>query len=100
MNKHSMPIWTTVAMLLAGPALADHCAPNIADAQTAIGSVTNIAPNVLGAATALLPSALAACRQEEAQLAAADVDSPMLAPGYVSVGQSMLINVTALLNDQ
>ena len=30
MNKFSIPIWTTVALLLAGPALADHCAPNIA----------------------------------------------------------------------
>ena len=97
MNKFSIPIWTTVALLLAGPALADHCAPNIAAAQTALDNAAKVEPNVLDAVTALLPAALESCRLEEAHLTTAEFDSPMLAADYVSVGQSMLINVTALL---
>jgi hypothetical protein len=98
MNKLSLYLWPVAAMLLASPALADHCAANAAEAQNAVNYATYIEPNVLDAATALFDDALEACRLEEEQLATAEFGSPMLEPDYVSVGQSMLINVTALVS--
>ena len=98
MNKLSLYLWPVVAMLLAGPALADHCAADAAEAQNAVNYAAYIEPNVLNAVTALFDDALEACRLEEEQLATAEFGSPMLEPGYVSVGQSMLINVTALVS--
>ncbi|MCO6056561.1 hypothetical protein NG726_07710 [Pseudomonas sp. MOB-449] len=98
MNRCSILAWTTLALLLAGPALANHCDSNYTTVQMALDNAANIEPNALEAAAALLPSALAACRQEEAQLASASADSTMLATDYVSLGQSMLINITDLLS--
>lgn len=100
MNKLSLHVWPVVAMLLAGPALADHCATNFAEAQAAIDRAYSVAPNVQDAVAALLPAALEACHQEEEQLASAEFGSPMLEPDYLSVGQSMLINITALVGGQ
>ncbi len=98
MNKFSLHAWAVVALLLAGPALANHCDANYADAQAAIDNAYSLEPNVEDAVAALLPAAIEACRLEEEQLASAEFGSPMLEPDYVSVGQSMLINVTALVS--
>ncbi|WP_324731888.1 hypothetical protein [Pseudomonas paeninsulae] len=100
MNTYCIATWTTLAMLLAGPALANHCGPQLAEAQSALNSRDSVEVNVLDAVSALLPTASQACQQEEAQLASAEPGSPMLEPGYISVGQSMLINVSALLSGQ
>ncbi|MDP3847493.1 MAG: hypothetical protein Q8R10_13835 [Pseudomonas sp.] len=100
MNKYSIAAWTTLALLLAGPALANHCAANFADTQSAIDHANNVEANALGAATVLLPAALEACQLEELQLANAEFDSPTREPGYVSVGQSILINITELLGNR
>lgn len=97
MNKLSSYAWTIVAMLLAGPALADHCDANLDDAQAAIDNAYVLEPNVEDAVAALLPAAIEACLLEEETLASAEPGSLMLEPDYVSVGQSMLINVTALV---
>jgi hypothetical protein len=97
MKKYSITAWTTLALLLAGPALANHCDADFADAQMAVDRASNVETNAVDAAAALIPAALEACRQEELQLASAEFDSPMREPGYVSVGQSMLINATELL---
>lgn len=98
MTKYLIPVWTTLALLLAGPALANHCDPQYAAVQTTVENTTDIEPNTLEAATALLSAGLAACRQEEEQMATAIPDSPLLAADHVSVGQSMLINVSQLLS--
>ncbi|MFZ3205895.1 MAG: hypothetical protein WA161_18760 [Pseudomonas sp.] len=98
MNKFSLYLWPVVAMLLSGPALANHCDVDAAEAQNAVNYATYIEPNVLAAATVLFDDALEACQLEEEQLASAEPGSPMLEPDYVSVGQSMLINVTALVS--
>ncbi|WP_172143622.1 MULTISPECIES: hypothetical protein [Pseudomonas] len=98
MNKLSLYLWPVVAMLLAGPALANHCDANLADAHASIDRAYSLEPNVEDAVAALLPAAIEACRLEEEQLATAEFGSPMLEPDYVSVGQSMLINVTALVS--
>ena len=100
MNTYSIAAWTTLALLLAGPALANHCDATFADAQSAVDHASNVESNAVDAAAALLPAALEACRQEELQLASVEFDSPMREPGYVSVGQSMLINVTELLGNR
>jgi hypothetical protein len=100
MSFYSIPIWAIAAMLLAGPALASHCDAEMAEAQAAANYATYLEPNVEDAAGALFQSALEACRLEEIQMANAEFDSPMLAPDYVSVGQSMLINVTQLVSGQ
>lgn len=92
MNTYCIAIRTTLAMLLAGPVLADHCGTQFAEAQNALNSRSRVEANVLDAVSALLPTASRACQQEEAQLANAE-------PGYISVGQSILINVSALLSD-
>lgn len=100
MNKLSLYLWPVVAMLLANSALAGHCDAEAAEAQNAVNYAAYIEPNVLDAATALFDDALEACRLEEQQLAIAEFGSPMLEPDYVSVGQSMLINITALVSAQ
>lgn len=101
MIKYSLSVLTVTTLLLAGSALAaDHCAPQMAEAQSALMQAGHAEPNALEAATALMDSAAEACLQEEQLLAYAEADSPMLAPDYVSVGQSMLINVSTLLNGQ
>lgn len=96
MHKLSLHFWMVVALLLAGPALANHCDADFSAAQTSIDRADSLAPNVEDAVAALLPAAIEACRQEEEQLANAEFGSPMLEPGYVSVGQSMLIDIAAL----
>lgn len=100
MNKYSIAACTTLTLLLASPALANHCDADVANAQTVADLASNVESNALDAAAALLPAALEACRQEEIQLASAEFDSPMREPGYVSVGQSMLINITQLISTQ
>jgi hypothetical protein len=94
MNKYSVPIWTTLALLLAGPVAADHCAPHIAASQQALEQLSGIETNAADAVTALLPAALQACRLEEQSLPLADAPAPA---DQVTVGQSMLINITGLL---
>lgn len=96
MNKLSSYAWTVMVMLLSSPVLANHCDANFDDAQVAIDNAYSLAPNVEDAMATLLPAAIEACRLEEETLANAEPGSIMLEPGYVSVGQSMLINVTAL----
>ncbi len=98
MNKLSSYAWAVMAMLLAGPALANHCDANFDAAQAAIDNAYGLEPNVEDAVAALLPAAIEACRLEEETLANAEPGSIMLEPDYVSVGQSMLINVTALVS--
>lgn len=97
MHTYLIAAGTTLA-LLTGTALADHCAFDMAEAQSALSFADQAPVNAADAATALITSAAEACRQEEEQLASASFDSPMLAPDYVSVGQSMLINARALLS--
>lgn len=96
MNKLSSYVWAVMVMLLTGPALANHCDANFDDAQAAIDNAYGLEPNVEDAIASLLPAAIEACRLEEETLATTEPGSPMLEPDYVSVGQSMLINVTAL----
>lgn len=100
MSFYSIPVWVMTAMLLTGPALAGHCDAEMAEAQTAANYATYLEPNVEDVAGALFQSALEACRLEEIQMANAEFDSPMLAPDYVSIGQSILINITALVSAQ
>ncbi|SDG55163.1 hypothetical protein SAMN05216603_102264 [Pseudomonas benzenivorans] len=97
MNKYAIPLCTAVALLLSGPALAGHCDADMIEAQTALNQAYQVEPQVLDAASALLDSATAVCAQEEQLLANAEFDSPMLEPDYVSLGQAILINVTALV---
>jgi hypothetical protein len=100
MNKLSLYLWPVIATLLAGPALANHCDADAAAAQNAVNYSAYIEPNVLETATALFYDALEACQVEEEEMANAEFGSPMLEPDYVSVGQSMLINVTQLVSGQ
>ncbi|HUE93317.1 hypothetical protein [Pseudomonas sp.] len=99
MSRYVIPIWS-VLVLLSGPAMAGHCDTEIIEAQAALNQAYQIGANVHDAVSALLDSAAAACSQEEMYLATAEIDSPMQEPDYVSVGQSMLINVTQLISGQ
>jgi hypothetical protein len=98
MNTYRIATCTTLAMLLAGPALANHCSADFANVQSAANQATSLQPNVVSAVEALVPVALEACRNEALAMASAEPGSPMLEPNYVSVGQSMLINAADLLS--
>jgi hypothetical protein len=100
MKKLSFYAWAVMPLLLADPALANHCDANFDDAQAAIDNAYSLEPNVEDTVAALLPAAIEACRLEEQAFATAEVGSPKLEPDYVSVGQSMLINVTQLVSGQ
>ena len=96
--RNTIVVCATAAMLMAGPALADHCDANIADVEWALGGAMTVEVNVLEAAEALLEHSRTVCLFEEDLIATADVDSPMSDPDYVSLGRSMLINAEELLN--
>lgn len=98
MRFNSIPVWATTAMVLAGPALAGHCDAEVAEAQAAANYAVHLEPNVLDAVTVLFQDALEACRQEDERLATVGLEPPMLEPDYLSVGQSMLINITTLVS--
>ncbi|MBS7690432.1 hypothetical protein I0E51_19620 [Pseudomonas lalucatii] len=87
-------------LVVAGHAHANHCAENLAGVQSAANQAIAVQANVLSAVESLVPAALEACSKEELAMASAESGSPMLAPDYVSVGQSMLINAAALLGGQ
>ncbi|RMH84053.1 hypothetical protein EA796_13965 [Pseudomonas sp. AOB-7] len=97
MSFYSIPAWTVTAMLLSSPALAGHCDTEVAEAQAAANYAPYLQPSVEEVVGVLFQSALEACRLEEIQMASAEFDSPMLAPDYVSVGQSMLINIVEMI---
>lgn len=98
MNRLCLAISATLALVLGGPALANHCGPQLAEARAALNNRDRVEANVLETVSALLPTASLACQQEEAQLSNAEPGSPTLEAGYISVGQSMLINVTQLIS--
>ncbi|KFX71531.1 hypothetical protein TMS3_0106285 [Pseudomonas taeanensis MS-3] len=100
MNKLPLQFWAVAALVVTGYAQADHCATNLASVQNAANQAPSVQPNVLSAVEALVPAALEACGKEELAMTGAESGSPMLAPDYVSVGQSMLINAADLLNGQ
>ncbi|WP_439860793.1 hypothetical protein [Pseudomonas sp. MBLB4136] len=100
MNMLSRHLAAAAALLAAAPALASHCDADFANARAAIDRTYYLEPNVEAAVVALLPAAVEACRQEAARFANAELGSPILDPDYVSVGQSMLINVTELISGQ
>ena len=95
--KNLLVAFAATAMLIAGSAQADHCDADVADVEIALSTATGVEDNAFDAAEALLEHALVVCSYEEEQLEAAEVDSPMADPDYVSGGQSMLINAVELL---
>lgn len=99
MSKYVIPIWTAM-VLLSGQVMAGHCDTEMIEAQVALNQAYQIETNVHDAVSALLDSAAEACSQEEVYLATVEIDSPTLDPDYISVGQSMLINVTQLVSGQ
>ncbi|MEO4047509.1 hypothetical protein AAFN46_10515 [Pseudomonas sp. CAU 1711] len=100
MHRYTMALCASLTLLCVTPAQANHCAYHLANVQTALSFAESLDSNRLTAAGALLEEASKACQQEETQMTYASLDSPMLAPDYVSVGQSMLIDVKNLLSSE
>lgn len=91
-------ICTLLLALSSGGALAGHCDNELAEAEWALDNATDLEPNVVEAAEALISDALDACDGEEEQLLIEGFGSPLSDPTYVSIGQSMLINARDLAN--
>jgi hypothetical protein len=85
-------------LLLSGPALAGHCATDLANVQQRLLQPTTASTNALEAAVALLQSAITACGHEEGEIAASPHDAPIRQSGYVTVGRSMLLNSLQLID--
>jgi hypothetical protein len=100
MKKHAhLMLLSCAALLLSGPALAaDHCAADLANVQQRLSQPTSASANALEAAAALVQSAIAACGDEEAEIAAAPPDAPIRQPGYVTIGRSLLLNALQLID--
>jgi hypothetical protein len=86
------------ALLLSGPALADHCAADLTKVQQRLSQPTSASINALEAAVALVERGIAACGYEEVEIAAALPDAPIRQLGYVTVGRSMLTNSFQLID--
>ena len=97
MNFYVISAWTMAAMLVSGPGLAGHCDVEVAEAQAAAHYAGHLEPNVQDAVTVLFEDALEACRQEDERLATGGLEQQMLEPDYLSVGQSMLINIVEMI---
>ena len=93
-----MVLSCTAALLLSGPALADHCSADLTNVQQRLSQPTSATANALEAAAALVQSAITTCRYEAAEIAAAPPDAPILQPGYVTVGRSLLANSLQLID--
>jgi hypothetical protein len=100
MKKHAnlMVLSCAAALLLGGPALADHCTADLSKVQQRLAQPTSASANALEAAAALVQSAITTCQYEAAEIAVAPPDSPILQPGYITVGQSMLVNSLQLID--
>ncbi len=100
MTNYILLACTCTALLLTAPTSANHCDSDMIEVQWLLDGSGNIEPNRVEAAEHLLVRADDACRQENEQILNAELDSPLLDPEYVTVGQSMLINAGELLSDQ
>jgi hypothetical protein len=100
MKKHAnLTLWScAAALLLSGPALANHCSADLTKVQQRLTQPTSASANALEAAAALVQGAITTCQHEAAEMAAAPPDAPFLQPGYVTVGQSMLVNSLQLID--
>lgn len=100
MTNYRLLACACTALLLASPASANHCDSEMMEVQWQLDGSGHRDPNRVDAAEQLLVRAAQACLQENEQIMSAEPDSPLLEPGYVTVGQSMLINAKELLSDQ
>jgi hypothetical protein len=100
MKKHPnlMLLSCAALLLVSSPALANHCAADLAEVQQRLSEPTSASANALEAAAALVQSALTACDHEEAEIVAAPADAAIREPGYVTVGRSMLVNALQLID--
>ena len=100
MKKHAnlTLLSCAAALLLSGPALADHCGADLTKVQQRLSQPTSASTNALEAAVALVQTAIPACQHEEAQIAAAPADDPIRQLGYVTVGRSILANSFELID--
>jgi hypothetical protein len=87
-------------LLLSGPARAGHCDADLATVQQRLSQPTSASANALEAGAALVQSATTACREEEAEIAAAPPDDPIRQPDYVTVGRSMLAASLELIDGE
>jgi hypothetical protein len=98
-KKHlSLIVVSCAAALFSSQALAGHCDADLANVQQRLSQPTRASANALEAAAALVEAAIPTCQYEAAELAVAPPDSPLLQPGYVTVGQSMLVNSLELID--
>jgi hypothetical protein len=100
MTNYILLACASTALLLASPASANHCDNDMIEVQWLLDGSGNLEPNRVDAAEQLLVRAAQACLQENEQIMSAEPDSPLLEPGYVTLGQSMLINARELLSDR
>ena len=100
MKKHAnlRLLSCAAALLLSGPALADHFAADLTKVQQRLSQPTSASINTLEAAVALVERGIAACGYEQAEIAAAPPDAPIRQLGYVTVGRSMLANSLQLID--
>jgi hypothetical protein len=100
MKKHAnlTLLSCAAALLLSGPALANHCSADLKQVQQRLSQPTSASANALEAAAALVQGAVTTCQHEEAEIAAALPGAPILQPGYVTVGRSMLVNSLQLID--
>ena len=100
MKKHAnlTLLSCAAALLLSSPALANHCAADLTQVQQRLSQPTSATANALEAATALVQGAVTTCQHEEAEIAAALPDAPIVQPGYITVGRSMLVNSLQLID--
>jgi hypothetical protein len=100
MKKHAnlTLLSCAAALLLSGPALADHCSADLTKVQQRLSQPTSATANALEAAAALVQGAITTCQYEAAEIAAALPDAPIRQPGYVTVGRSMLVNSLQLID--
>ena len=100
MKKHAnlMVLSCAAMMLLSGQALANHCSADLTKVQQRLSQPTSASANALEAATSLVQGAITTCEYEAIEIAAAPPDAPILQPGYVTIGQSMLLNSFQLID--
>lgn len=100
MKKHVnlITLSCTAALLLSGPALADHCSADLGKVQLRLSQPTTATANALEAAAGLVQLAITTCEQEAVNIDAAPADDPIRQPDYITVGRSELMNALQLIS--
>jgi hypothetical protein len=97
-KQANLIVLSCAAVFFSGPALANHCAGDLAQVQQRLSQPTSATANALEAAAGLVQIAVTTCAYEAVEIAAAPPDDPIRQPGYVTVGRSELISAYQLID--